>query len=132
MLCGVLLVGGPAKRGSVTVDAWVTLAVVVITVGVLIVDRFDPALVMGGAVLALYVSGVIDSGQLLAGVANESLAIVAAPFAWWFWIATKRRARRRSAYDVAVARLARLTDPARLEPAQVDAFFVELSAILVR
>jgi len=62
----------------VTVDAWVTLAVVVITVGVLIVDRFDPALVMGGAVLALYVSGVIDSGQLLAGVANESLAIVAA------------------------------------------------------
>ncbi|WP_283609039.1 SLC13 family permease, partial [Mycolicibacterium poriferae] len=61
-----------------TVDAWVTLAVVVITVGVLIVDRFDPALVMGGAVLALYVSGVIDSGQLLAGIANESLAIVAA------------------------------------------------------
>ena len=78
MLCGVLLVGGPAKRGSVTVDAWVTLAVVVVTVAVLIVDRFDPALVMGGAVLALYVSGVIDSGQLLAGVANESLAIVAA------------------------------------------------------
>ncbi|MGB3232334.1 MAG: hypothetical protein WBB57_16540, partial [Mycobacterium sp.] len=62
----------------VTVDAWVTLAVVVVTVVVLILDRFNPSLVMGGAVLALYVSGVIDSGQLLAGVANESLAIVAA------------------------------------------------------
>lgn len=72
------LVGGPATRGIVTVDAWVTLAVVVATVSVLILDRVNPSLVMGGAVLALYLSGVIDSQQLLAGVANESLAIVAA------------------------------------------------------
>ncbi|MBV5246880.1 SLC13 family permease [Mycolicibacterium sp. PAM1] len=61
-----------------TIDAWMTLAVAVITVGVLILDRFNPTLVMGGAVLTLYVLGVIDQDQLLAGVANESLAIVAA------------------------------------------------------
>ncbi len=61
-----------------TIDAWITLAVVVVTVGVLILDRFSPMLVMGGAVISLYVLGVIDQDQLLAGMANESLAIVAA------------------------------------------------------
>ncbi|MDZ4267814.1 MAG: SLC13 family permease [Mycobacterium sp.] len=61
-----------------TTDAWITLAVVVATVGLLILDRFSPILVMGGAVLSLYVLGVIDQDQLLAGMANESLAIVAA------------------------------------------------------
>lgn len=61
-----------------TVDAWLTLGVVVATIGLLILDRFNPTLVMGGAVLALYLLGVIDDDQLLAGVANESLAIVAA------------------------------------------------------
>ncbi|MCH9667881.1 MAG: SLC13 family permease [Actinomycetia bacterium] len=61
-----------------TIDAWITLGVVGITVGLLILDRFNPTLVMGGAVLALYVLGVINEDQLLAGVANESLAIVAA------------------------------------------------------
>lgn len=61
-----------------TIDAWLTLGVVVVTIGLLILDRFNPTLVMGGAVLALYILGVIDDGQLLAGMANESLAIVAA------------------------------------------------------
>lgn len=60
------------------IDAWITLVVVITTVGLLILDRFNPTLVMGGAVLALYVAGVIDQDQMLAGVANESLAIVAA------------------------------------------------------
>ncbi|MCH9730062.1 MAG: hypothetical protein K0U84_10375 [Actinomycetia bacterium] len=61
-----------------TIVAWISLAVVGTTVGLLILDRFNPTLVMGGAVLALYVFGVIAKDQLLAGVANESLAIVAA------------------------------------------------------
>ncbi len=61
-----------------TIDAWITLGVVGITVGLLILDRFNPTLIMGGAVLALYVLGVIAEDQLLAGVANESVAIVAA------------------------------------------------------
>ncbi|GJF08837.1 SLC13 family permease [Mycolicibacterium cyprinidarum] len=55
-----------------------TLVVVVVTIGLLIRDRFNPTLVMGGAVLAVFVLGVIDQDQLLAGAANESLAIVAA------------------------------------------------------
>lgn len=61
-----------------TIDAWITLAVVGATVSLLILDRFNSTLVMGGAVLALYALGVIDQDQLLAGVANESLVIVAA------------------------------------------------------
>ncbi|MGB1222712.1 MAG: SLC13 family permease [Mycobacterium sp.] len=63
---------------DVTVDAWITLAVVIVTVGVLILDRFNPTLIMGGAALSLYVLGVIGPDQLLGGLANESLAIVAA------------------------------------------------------
>ncbi len=54
-----------------------TLSVVVVAIVLLISDRFNPSLVMGGAVLTLYVAGVIDVDQLLAGVANKSLAIVA-------------------------------------------------------
>ena len=61
-----------------TLNAWLTLVVVVLTVVLLILDRFNPTMVMGGAVLALYAAGVIDQDQMLAGVSNESLAIVAA------------------------------------------------------
>lgn len=60
-----------------TLDAWITLVVVLGTVSLLILDRFKPTLVMGSSVLVLYVTGVINEDQLLAGVANESLAIVA-------------------------------------------------------
>ena len=61
-----------------TIDGWITLGVVVVVFALLISDRFSPQLVMGGAALALYVAGVIDSKQLLAGFGNESVAIVAA------------------------------------------------------
>ncbi|MGV0646400.1 SLC13 family permease [Mycolicibacterium sp. XJ2546] len=61
-----------------TVDGWITLAVVVVAIVVLVLDRFNPTLIMGGAVLALFLAGVIDQGQVLDGFANESLAVVAA------------------------------------------------------
>ncbi|MGV0871978.1 SLC13 family permease [Mycolicibacterium sp. XJ879] len=61
-----------------TLQAWITLAVVVVAIMVLVLDRFNPTLIMGGAVLALFVTGVIDQGQVLDGFANESLAVVAA------------------------------------------------------
>lgn len=61
-----------------TVDAWITLAVVIVAVVLLVLDRFNAILVMGGAVLALYLSGVIDQGEVLGIFANESLAVVAA------------------------------------------------------
>lgn len=60
------------------VHGWLTLAVVVCSMGLLVLDRFNPTLVLGGAGLVLFFSGVIDSEQLLAGFANEALAIVAA------------------------------------------------------
>ena len=61
-----------------TADAWVTLAVVIVVIVLLVRDRFNPPLVMGGAVLTLYLAGVVDQGQVLGGFANESLAVVAA------------------------------------------------------
>jgi di/tricarboxylate transporter len=60
------------------VDAWITLVVVIAAMVLLALDRFNPTLVMGGAVLALFLAGVIDEGEVLAGFANESLAVVAA------------------------------------------------------
>nr|MCH9731046.1 hypothetical protein [Actinomycetes bacterium] len=64
--------------GDVTIDAWFTLGVVGVTVGLLILDRFNPTLVVGGAVLTLYMLGVIDQDQMLAGFSHQALAIVAA------------------------------------------------------
>ncbi|WP_373121046.1 SLC13 family permease [Mycobacterium marinum] len=61
-----------------TANAWITLAVVVVTTALLMRDRFNPTLVMGGAVLVLYIVGVIDQSQVLGGFGNESLAVVAA------------------------------------------------------
>ncbi|MFV1472041.1 SLC13 family permease [Mycolicibacterium elephantis] len=61
-----------------SVDAWITLGVITVAVVLLVLDRFNPTVIMGGAVLALFVAGVIDEGQVLDGFANESLAIVAA------------------------------------------------------
>ncbi|MGH2786103.1 MAG: SLC13 family permease [Actinomycetota bacterium] len=59
-------------------DAWLTLIVTVGTIVLLALDRFPPALVMGGAVTALLVSGVINEKGALAGFANEAPVTVAA------------------------------------------------------
>ena len=56
--------------------------------------------------------------------------LVALPFAWRAWMRWRRRARRRSAYDIAVQRLARLLTMPRGAPVELDAFYVELSAIV--
>ena len=61
-----------------TIDGWLTLAVVVVCLALLILNRFNPTLVVGGAVLTLYMVGVIDQDQLLAGFSHQALAIVAA------------------------------------------------------
>ncbi len=61
-----------------TVDAWITVAVVLVAVVLLVMDRFSPVFVMGGAVLTLYLTGVLNQEQVLGGFANESLAVVAA------------------------------------------------------
>lgn len=61
------------------------------------------------------------------------LAAVAAPLAWRAWQSARAEGRRRSAYDVARSRLDALA--ARERPAgedEIDAFFVELSALIRR
>lgn len=75
---GVFARGPSTVAANMTVDAWITLGVVIVAVVLLVLDRFNPTLIMGGAVLALFLAGVIDEGQVLDGFANESLAIVAA------------------------------------------------------
>ncbi len=57
---------------------------------------------------------------------------VALPLTIKAFAAYRRRARRRSAYDIARARLARLIARPRPAPQEMDAFFVELSAIVRR
>lgn len=59
-------------------DAWFTLGVSVLAVAVLVTDRFPPALVMGGAVVVLLVSGIISDDDALAGFSNEAPITVAA------------------------------------------------------
>lgn len=61
-----------------SLDAWITLVVTVGTIVLLALDRFPPALVMGGAVTALLVAGVIDEKGALAGFANDAPVTVAA------------------------------------------------------
>ncbi|MGH2728159.1 MAG: SLC13 family permease, partial [Actinomycetota bacterium] len=61
-----------------SLDAWMTLVVTVVTIVLLALDRFPPALVMGGAVTALLVAGVIDEDGALAGFANDAPVTVAA------------------------------------------------------
>lgn len=56
--------------------------------------------------------------------------IGAAVFGWRAWSASRRKALRLSAYDIAADRLMKLLKRTPKEPAQVDAFFVELSAIV--
>ena len=60
------------------IEAWITLAIGIATMVLLILERLRPTLVMARSVLSLYVAGVVDQHQSLAGFANESLAIVAA------------------------------------------------------
>lgn len=48
------------------------------------------------------------------------------------WLAKRRRARKRSAYDVAAERLRKLLAWPRSGAEEIDAFFVELSAIVRR
>jgi len=49
---------------------------------------------------------------------------------WPLWLKVRQRARRRSAYDLALTRLDRLTTLPYAKTDQIDIFFVELSAIV--
>ena len=59
-----------------------------------------------------------------------AIVLATAAMGWRLCWAARSRARRRTAYDVAIRRLGRLLAQPRDEPGQVDAFFVELSSIV--
>jgi di/tricarboxylate transporter len=59
-------------------EAWFTLAVAVVTIGLLAMDRYSAVLVMGGALVTLFVVGVIDEDQAFGGFSNEAPITVAA------------------------------------------------------
>jgi hypothetical protein len=65
-------------------------------------------------------------------IVGASLVIAtAAPFALRAWVGWRRRARRRTAYEIARARLERLVvRPGPAGPQEIDAFFVELSSVV--
>ncbi len=58
------------------------------------------------------------------------IALAVAALAWRWFAVSGRRARRRSAYEIASTRLASLLSRPCDEPSQVHRFFVELSAIV--
>lgn len=60
------------------------------------------------------------------------IVIVVLPFVLRSYLASRRKARQHSAYEIAFARLDRLWDMPRDTPEEVDAFYVELSAIIRR
>ena len=51
-------------------------------------------------------------------------------FAWYHLALSRKAARRRSAYEIASARLAKLLRSPSVDPDQIDVFFVELSSIV--
>ena len=59
-------------------EAWFTLAVAVVTIGLLALDRYSAVLVMGGALVILFVAGIIDEDQAFGGFSNEAPITVAA------------------------------------------------------
>jgi len=51
-----------------TTDAWITLAVLIVTFGVLAFDRLSAAAAMGAAVGVLLLTDVIDENEALSGL----------------------------------------------------------------
>jgi di/tricarboxylate transporter len=59
-------------------DAWLTLAVIVLTMALLASERFSAAAVVLGAVVVLLLTGVIDEQQAFSGFSNPAPVTVAA------------------------------------------------------
>jgi di/tricarboxylate transporter len=59
-------------------DAIITLVALVVTAAVLVLDRFPPLIVLGGAVVALLFGGVIETDDALSGLSSPAPATIAA------------------------------------------------------
>jgi hypothetical protein len=94
-------------------------------------DRIDADLRPAAAALEVDVGGVpwwywVGGGGLIVMLASGSA------LAWRAWRAGRRRARQKSAYDEAVAKLRVLADRGAPAAEQADGWFVELSGIVRR
>ncbi|MBX7161002.1 MAG: SLC13 family permease [Acidimicrobiia bacterium] len=58
-------------------EAWFTLAVVILTVALMITERYPPSVVMLAAVIVLFLAGVIDASQAFIGFSSEAPIIIA-------------------------------------------------------
>jgi len=61
----------------VTYEAWITIATVTATIGMLIASRLAPDLILVGALALLMILGVLTPEQALDGLSNPALATVA-------------------------------------------------------
>lgn len=61
-----------------TVDAWITLAVLGIALGLLVWDRFVPSIIVFAATVTLLLANVIDTGQAFSGFSNPAPITVGA------------------------------------------------------
>ena len=61
-------------------DAWITLGVVALVIGLLALTRISPDLIVLGGLTLLLVSGVLDANEALAGLANPGVITVAVLF----------------------------------------------------
>lgn len=59
-------------------EAWFTLVVALAVIALLATDRYSAVLVMGGALVTLFVAGIIDEDQAFGGFSNEAPITVAA------------------------------------------------------
>ena len=59
-------------------DAWITLAVLVVTFGILAFDRLPAAAAMGAAVGVLLLTDVVDQGEALSGLSSSAPITIAA------------------------------------------------------
>jgi len=64
----------------VTADAWITLAVIVGVLVLLIIDKASPAIIVLGGTVGLLIVGVIDPEQAFSGFSNPAPITVAALF----------------------------------------------------
>lgn len=62
------------------IEAWITLAVIAATLGLLISEKFSTEVIMLGALIALMSLGPLSPVQALAGFSNEGLLTVAAMY----------------------------------------------------
>ncbi|QCR20968.1 SLC13 family permease [Pontibacter sp. SGAir0037] len=58
------------------IQQWVVLLVTFLVVALLLVDKYRPSFVFGGAILVLLLSGIIHTNDFLASVANESIITI--------------------------------------------------------